>query len=188
LQLKKALLLAGLFLCLNLPNVTLAEIPKIKVPTFSGSKIQIIDVRKQSLTQITRTLSIVANYKDVNILYSKDLEKIINDVSQKVGIDKRLLKAVIYYESGGNIRAISKAGAIGLMQLMPSTAEALGVNPYDPYQNVYGGAKYLKYLLKRFNGNVIKTLMAYSAGPNREVFPETSRNYAYKVARKAGIR
>lgn len=187
-NLKKAVLVAGLFLCLNFSNVALAEIPKIKVPTFSGVKIQVIDVRKQNITQISRNLSIVANYKDVNILYSKDLEKIIDDVSKKVGIDKRLLKAVIYYESGGNVFAISKAGAIGLMQLMPSTAKALGVNPYDPYQNVYGGAKYLKYLISRFNGNIIKALMAYNAGPNRDVFPEVSRNYAYKVARKAGIK
>lgn len=179
--------MAGLFLCLNF-SVALAEVPKIKVPAFNGGKIQVIDIRKQSLTQISRSLSIVANYKGVNILYSKDLEKIIDDVSKKVGIDKWLLKAVIYYESGGNIRAISKVGAIGLMQLMPSTAKALWVNPYDPYQNVYGGAKYLKYLINRFNGNIIKALMAYNAGPNREIFPEVSRNYAYKVARKAGIR
>ena len=73
---------------------------------------------------------------------------------------------MIVVESGGNASATSGAGAAGLMQLMPATAQALGVtNPYDPAQNVRGGATYLRQLLDRFGGEVPTAVAAYNAGP-----------------------
>ena len=91
----------------------------------------------------------------------------VTSACQKHNIDPKLVMAVIQQESGFNQNAISKAGAQGLMQLMPATAKSLGVtNAFNPEQNINGGVKYLKSLLERFHGNKILALAAYNAGPN----------------------
>ena len=89
----------------------------------------------------------------------------INKVARENGIDERLIQALIKQESGFNPKAKSKAGAMGLMQLMPATAKAMGVkDPYNPTQNVEGGVKYFKSLMNKYNGNIILSLAAYNAG------------------------
>ena len=96
-----------------------------------------------------------------------------------------LLRAVIVVESGFNSRAVSKRGAVGLMQLMPATATRFGVsNPYDPLQNVHAGARYLKFLIDRFGHDVRLALAAYNAGEeavdrNGGQIPPFSETMAY---------
>ena len=90
---------------------------------------------------------------------------LINAAANQYGISPALVDAVMWQESRYNPKAVSSAGAIGLMQLMPGTARYLGVNPHDPWQNVFGGAAYLRQQLDRFGNNVPLALAAYNAGP-----------------------
>ena len=95
-----------------------------------------------------------------------DLAHVIHSAAQKYAVDPKLVSAVAEVESGGDQNAVSPAGAVGVMQLMPETAAGLGVNPYDMKSNVEGGAKYLREMLDTFDGDVKKAVAAYNAGPN----------------------
>ncbi len=89
----------------------------------------------------------------------------IAEAAGKYGVDPKLVSAVAEVESGFSQDAISATGAVGVMQLMPETAESLGVNPYDAAQNIDGGAHYLKKMLDTFDGDLRKAVAAYNAGP-----------------------
>jgi len=93
------------------------------------------------------------------------LSPYINRVAERHGLDPDLIHAVILAESAYREKALSPKGAMGLMQLMPATAERLGVDdPWDPLQNIEGGAKYLRFLLDRYQGDVELAVAAYNAG------------------------
>jgi soluble lytic murein transglycosylase-like protein len=114
-------------------------------------------------------------------------EPLIQQAATQYGLDADLLRRVVDAESNGDPNAVSPKGARGLMQLMPATAQALGVeNPFDPEQNIDGGARYLRHLLDTF-GDVRLALAAYNAGPGNvrkysgvPPFPETQR-YVRKI-------
>ncbi len=93
---------------------------------------------------------------------------IVNEAAMKYNIDAHLISAIIQKESSFNSKAVSSAGAKGLMQLMDGTAKDLGVtDSFDPKQNIMGGVKYLAQLLEKFNGNFKDALAAYNAGPGK---------------------
>jgi hypothetical protein len=95
-----------------------------------------------------------------------DLHAIADRHATDHAVSPALVRAVIQAESGWNVRAVSVKGALGLMQLMPATATALGVtDPFDPDQNIRGGVRYLRFLLDRYDGNFELALAAYNAGP-----------------------
>jgi hypothetical protein len=118
----------------------------------------------------------------------------ITDAANRYGIPERLVTAVIRAESGFNPRAVSRKGAQGLMQLMPSTASVLGVrNSFDPRENIDGGVRHLRGLVDRFPGNLPFAIAAYNAGEKAVTayggippYPET-QDYVVRVLRYYGM-
>jgi soluble lytic murein transglycosylase-like protein len=113
-----------------------------------------------------------------------DFHGIVVDKASKYAIDPSLVHAVIKTESNGNPYAVSRKGAMGLMQLMPGTANDLEVrNPFDPEENIDGGTKYLRDLIERFKGDLTLALAAYNAGPRavekRGSVPEITETKQY---------
>jgi len=139
-------------------------------------RIQTIERQFQSLASFgvqtdndfQKILDSKVEHKHDNSSVSKtEINELIDKYSYKNGLDADFVKAVINQESGFNPNATSHCGAMGLMQLMPSTAQGLGVkNAYDAEQNIEGGTKYLKGLMDRFNNDKSLALAAYNAGPN----------------------
>lgn len=124
---------------------------------------------------------------------SSSMDAIFEEAAAKYGVDANLLKAIGKAESNFDASAVSSAGAMGVMQLMPGTAQSLGVsNAYDARENIMGGASYIAGLLNQYNGDRELALAAYNAGSGNvqkyggiPPFPET-QNYVKKVLDYAG--
>lgn len=106
-------------------------------------------------------------YKPADRTYTDKYDHIIAKASKSHGVSFQLLKAIIKVESDFNPRAVSKKGAKGLMQLMPENISSFNLkDPFDPVENIMGGAKYIRELLDRFGGELQLSLAAYNAGPS----------------------
>ena len=101
-----------------------------------------------------------------NERYEHDFDPYIAEASKRHGVSFPLVKAIIKAESDFNPKAISKKGALGLMQIMPENLEILQIqDPFDPWENIMGGTRYFRMMLDRFNGKLPLSLAAYNAGP-----------------------
>lgn len=165
--------------------------------TIAGSAAPVIDM-ESSATSGTKTKYplVSGSYESVYPRLSQTqikelmprIDAAINTYSKQYGLDPKLVRAVIKEESGFQPFALSTSGAMGLMQLMPGTAEGLGVtDAYNIEQNILGGTQYLYYQLKAFDGDLKLALAAYNAGPNAVkkyggIPPYTqTQNYVKKV-------
>ena len=133
------------------------------------------ETSKTTEQQAQLNTAAAANEVEGNKFTREKLDKLVNKVSLALGIDANLVKAVIKTESNFNHRAVSPAGAKGLMQLMPGTARDLGVqDPFNPVENIWAGSRYLKQMLERHNGSLNKALASYNWGPGN--FDRYGRN------------
>jgi len=139
---------------------------KILAPlTLEDYRNQAVRVRVRSYVSGVRT-GITESAKKDDLKAPEQIQKVIEGVARKFRLPTELVTAIIKVESNFNPHAVSSEGARGLMQLMPTTAEDLGVrNSFDIRENIIGGCRYLKEMLGRFNGKLELALAAYNAGP-----------------------
>lgn len=152
---KSIVFFVGLFFLLIYPDISLADIY-----SFTDEQGVI------HFTNVPTDPKFSLIFKETDIEYGPvDYMSLISKMSKKYMVDDALIRAIIKVESDFNPTAVSKAGAKGLMQLMPETAKDLGVeNVFNPEDNVEGGVKYLKSLISRFDDNLPLAIAAYHAG------------------------
>lgn len=154
-----------LSLPLPLPAPAPADSPASISVTFASAKPE---SAKSWSTKSGSAKSGSAKFGSAKFVPAPALNQVVDSASAAYHLDPDLVNSVIHAESGFNSRAVSPKGARGLMQLMPGTANQLGVNDaFDPQANVTGGSRYLRELLERYNFDLVKALAAYNAGPER---------------------
>ena len=174
---------------INIKPTEPAQIAGI-VGEFDTSDPNMLPIRLAAITTLGEPIEAQPTFALNTASVGGHYAPVINAAAKQYGISPALVDAVMWQESRYNHNAFSSAGAIGLMQLMPGTARDLGVNPRDPWQNVFGGAAYLRKQLDRFGNNVPLALAAYNAGPGAVIkfsgippYRET-RNYVSVIMRR----
>jgi hypothetical protein len=155
---------------LPLPAPAPAQSPASISVTFGSAKPESAKSwsTKSGSTKSASAKSGSAKFGSPKFVPAPALNQVVDSASAAYHLDPDLVNSVIHAESGFNSRAVSPKGARGLMQLMPGTADQLGVNDaFDPQANVTGGSRYLRELLERYNFDLVKALAAYNAGPQR---------------------
>jgi c-di-GMP-binding flagellar brake protein YcgR len=161
-----------IFMVLVASSTSLNEYTQLSVKASTKEKLQFPSFRHESFR------AIIMHDKNINTTKHEDkrtdrsiseyYHRIIFNTAKKYKIDHSLVYAMIKVESNWKIKAVSGKGATGLMQLMPSTAKEMAVkNLHNPEENIEGGIRYLRYLLDKFNGDVVLALAAYNAGPTK---------------------
>lgn len=172
------LLLVGILVCFMVKVNTLDK----RVSDLSGNQTLILyqlEDNEQSVKKVNKdVVKVVQNVANI--------DNIINKSAKEFGVDPTLLHAVATVESGKNQNAKSGSGAVGVMQVVPSTARAMGENPYTTEGNIRSGAKYLAYLKNKYKGDEALMLSAYNAGEgtvakNGNKPPQYTQKYIQKV-------
>ncbi len=156
---------------LSVPKSNSASLDKITLAMLglnhkasTQTKSTTVPAKKKVVAEVFPSNCLSWSARQINIK-AKKFEKTINQYSRQYKVDRNLVKSVITAESCFKVKALSRAGAQGLMQLIPATAERFGVkDSYNSEQNIRAGTKYLKFLLERYEGNLKKSIAGYNAG------------------------
>ena len=159
----RAVLLGGLLLYTILPAAAKADQIVVLVDD-QGHKVYVNNGESASKVEWMMR-SFQPNSLPVSGTPPAGINQLVEQTANRLQMDPGLIRAIVRVESGYNPKAVSSKGAMGLMQLIPATAQRFGVaNPFDPQQNLEGGVNYLKYLMALFGGDLSLSLAAYNAG------------------------
>jgi soluble lytic murein transglycosylase-like protein len=164
-------------------HLTIADLDQARVRLMTGQPRATVSAFLEARWRDTSRL-IPAGPIDGDVALGADLDRELNALAREHHVAPELIRAMIAAESGGDVRARSSAGAIGLMQLMPATAAAFGVNPWRPAENLRGRIAYIGELLRAYGENARLALIAYNAGPQHANRVRSGNAVAYRETRR----